>query len=730
MKRSLAFRLFVCFAVFGLAFGEAKAQSVLFDFDNAPLHAPLPIDLTVGGITAHFSSGSPVYNYSIQRPSDVIGFTPVGFSGFCISPSTVFASDLLISFGSTRLANISIMYSPEEYATDSSCTMRITAYLGTAFVGTNTFSINPPGTWPTGTLSLSSVQPFDNVVIHYDAPPITGGDYGPIFMADNLMVNVAVATPTPSPTPTPTVVLPPSKDNTLYQDATGQLSNGQGPYLYAGQIVDGGFRRGLIAFDLSAIPTNATVTAATLSMYLNRTGPVNASNISVSRMLRDWGEGASNAGDPGGMGAPAQTGDATWLHNFYNTSFWTTPGGEFSSTPSATTAIEIWGQTYLWSSPGLLANVQAWVSNPASNFGWVILGNEVDLGTAARFGSREHPTNPPRLNIAFQLPGQTPTPTPTTTPTPGVTPPPTPPATPSPTTTPTPTPASTTTPTATPSPTPSPTPTVTPTLTPTPSPAQALNISTRMQVETGNNVLIAGFIITGTAPKNVVVRGIGPSLGAFGVPDALADPTLELRDSNGALILANDNWQDDSVQAAQLSALGLALPNPNESGLVATLQPGAYTAILAGKNQTTGVGLVEVYDANSAANSQLGNISTRGFVLTGNDVMIGGFILGGNSNTHVVVRGIGPSLAQFGLNPVLADPTLELHDSNGATLVMNDDWQDDPASASQLSFLGLAPSDTKESGIYTSLPPGSFTAILAGKSQGIGIGLVEIYNVH
>lgn len=251
-----------------------------------------------------------------------------------------------------------------------------------------------------------------------------------------------------------------------------------------------------------------------------------------------------------------------------------------------------------------------------------------------------------------------------------------------------------------------------------------------MRVQTGNNVLIGGFIITGGEPKNVAVRGIGPSLIPFGISDALADPTLELRNSSGALLVQDDNWQDDPTQAVQLTTLGLALQDPKESGIVTTLQPGAYTAILAGKNNGTGIGLGEIYDTNPAANSQLGNISTRGFVLTGNDVMIGGFILGGSNNTRVVVRGIGPSLAQFGLSPVLADPTLELHDGNGALLISNDNWQDDSASAAQLTALGLAPQDPKESGIFRSLPPGAFTAILAGKNGGTGIGLVEIYNVH
>lgn len=226
------------------------------------------------------------------------------------------------------------------------------------------------------------------------------------------------------------------------------------------------------------------------------------------------------------------------------------------------------------------------------------------------------------------------------------------------------------------------------------------------------------------------MRGIGPSLAGFGVPDPLADPRLELRDSANILIRANDDWQDDPSQAAALTTLGLALPNPKESGIVSTLQPGAYTAVLSGINSGTGVGLMEIYDANPGSTSQLGNISTRGFVLTESNVMIGGFILGGSTgDTHVVVRGIGPSLADVGLSPVLADPTLELHDSNGATLVMNDNWQENSASAAQLTALGLAPSNPNESGIYTMIAPGSFTAILAGKDGGIGIGLVEIYNV-
>lgn len=259
---------------------------------------------------------------------------------------------------------------------------------------------------------------------------------------------------------------------------------------------------------------------------------------------------------------------------------------------------------------------------------------------------------------------------------------------------------------------------------------QALNISTRLLVQGGNNVLIAGFIVTGSVQKTVAIRGIGPSLSQF-FSGTLADPTLELHSGNVTLV-TNDNWQDDQTQAQQLSSHNLAPSDPKESGIVATLPAQAsYTAILAGKNGGTGIGVAEIYDLNQSASSELANISSRGFVLTGDNVMIGGFILGGNgSSTRIAVRGLGPSLAQFGLNPVLANPTLELHDSNGAVLASNDNWQDDSAQADLLTNNGLALSDPNESGIFISPPPGQFTAILAGKNGGTGIGTVEIYNLH
>jgi uncharacterized delta-60 repeat protein len=302
----------------------------------------------------------------------------------------------------------------------------------------------------------------------------------------------------------------------------------------------------------------------------------------------------------------------------------------------------------------------------------------------------------------------------------------------SPTATPTPTPTSTSTPTppATPTPTPAATPTPTPagTATPTPTPAaQAINLSTRMRVQTGDNVGIGGFIITGTAPKHVLLRAIGPSLTQFGVPNVLADPVLELHGPGAFVTITNNDWRD--TQEAQIQASGIPPTNNLESAIDATLTPGAYTAIVRGNGNTSGVALIEVYDLSQAVLAMLANISTRAFVSTGDNIVIAGFMLGGNSgNDRIVVRGIGPSLAAFGVSNVLANPTLELRDGNGALLVANNDWQDNPAQAAELTAAGLAPTNNLESGIAMTLSPGLYTALLAGLNNGTGIGLVEVYD--
>jgi hypothetical protein len=247
-------------------------------------------------------------------------------------------------------------------------------------------------------------------------------------------------------------------------------------------------------------------------------------------------------------------------------------------------------------------------------------------------------------------------------------------------------------------------------------------------VETGDKVMIAGFIITGNTSKPVLARGLGPSLIAFQITDFLHDPVLELRGPNGPII-TNDNWVD-SPQRSQFEGTIYEPSDNRESVVLATLPPEQYFAILTGSGQTTGVGLVEVYDNDPDAAAALANMSTRGFVQGDESVMIGGFILGGDpNNTRIALRALGPSLSQFALNPVLEDPVLQLRNANGALLIENDDWTEDTVSAAQLAAHGLALPDTKESGIFTSLPPGQFTAILAGKDGGIGIGLIEIYNL-
>jgi len=209
----------------------------------------------------------------------------------------------------------------------------------------------------------------------------------------------------------------------------------------------------------------------------------------------------------------------------------------------------------------------------------------------------------------------------------------------------------------------------------------------------------------------------------------LNDPVIELHGSSG-LIAMNDNWKE-SPQRAQIEGGAFQPTDDRESVILATLPPAAYTVVLKGVGGTSGIGLVEIYDNNQAVDASLANIGTRGFVQTGNDVMIGGFMLGGNNNpTRIAARGLGPSLANSGLSNVLADPTLELHDANGVIVISNDDWQSDPTSAAQLTANGLALPNPKESGIFALLPAGQYTAILAGKNGGVGIGLVEIYNLR
>jgi len=314
--------------------------------------------------------------------------------------------------------------------------------------------------------------------------------------------------------------------------------------------------------------------------------------------------------------------------------------------------------------------------------------------------------------------GPTPSPTPTATATPTAT------STiaPTPTPTPTPTPSASATPTATTAP--SATPTPSPTATGTPTISVFGNISTRLRVETSDNVLIGGFIVTGAEPKKVIVRAIGPSLSSL-FPGVLADPVLELRNSSGDLIRSNDNWRTD--QEEEIIATGIPPSNDLESAIVETLPANgaAYTAIVRGADNGTGIGVVEAYDLDRTVDSRLANISTRGLVQTGDDVLIGGLIVLGQNSMRVIVRAIGPSLPVGG---ALANPTLELHDGNGALIVANDNWRDEQES--EIIATGIPPTNDLESAIVRNLDPGNYTAIVRGVNGTTGVALVEAYALN
>jgi len=255
-----------------------------------------------------------------------------------------------------------------------------------------------------------------------------------------------------------------------------------------------------------------------------------------------------------------------------------------------------------------------------------------------------------------------------------------------------------------------------------------LNISTRVLVGGGDNVAIAGFVVTGSEPKRVIIRAIGPSLRSAGISNALQDPTLELHGSSGSLIASNDNWKD--AQEVEIQASGLAPADDRESAIVRTLSPGAYTAIVRGKNGASGIGLIEGYDLDSSTDSIFANISTRGFVGTGDNAMIGGLIVGGNGGgvNVVIARALGPSLSNAGVQHALQDPTIELRDQNGVLIDSNDNWKDRQQAVIESENLG--PADDRESALLDVLPAGAYTAIVRGKNDATGVALVEFYNIR
>src|SRR4029078_1747992 len=274
--------------------------------------------------------------------------------------------------------------------------------------------------------------------------------------------------------------------------------------------------------------------------------------------------------------------------------------------------------------------------------------------------------------------------------------------------------------------------------------ARLSNISTRSFVQTGEHVMIGGFIVQGSGAKRVIIRAIGPELTQFGIPDALANPRLELHNGSGILIGTNDDWQTTIIggiitsnQFSDIQNSGHAPTAATESAIIADLQPGNYTAVVRGVNNTVGVALVEVYDLSSGESSSLSNISTRSFVQTGEHVMIGGVIVQGRGPKRVIIRAIGPELTQFGIPDALANPRLELHNGSGALLATNDDWQTTILGGiitgnqvSDIQNSGHAPTAATESAIIADLPPGNYTAIVQGVSNTTGVALVEVYDLN
>jgi phospholipase/lecithinase/hemolysin len=254
---------------------------------------------------------------------------------------------------------------------------------------------------------------------------------------------------------------------------------------------------------------------------------------------------------------------------------------------------------------------------------------------------------------------------------------------------------------------------------------KATSISTRGMVGTGDDVLIAGFVISGSQAKKVIVRALGPTLSNFGVSGVLADPTIAIFNSSNVMVASNDNWRN--TQETEIAASGFAPPNDLESAIIATLAPGSYTAVVTGKNGGTGVALVDLYQLD-ASTSIFQSLSTRGFVGTGDNVLIGGLTIGNGESPVIVLRAIGPTLSGFGVAQPLQDPTIELRDANGALISFDDNWKDNTPTGIKATL--LPPTDDRESAIVASLAAGNYTAIVRGTNGTTGVALLEAYRLQ
>jgi hypothetical protein len=556
-----------------------------------------------------------------------------------------------------------------------------------------------------------------------------------------------------------TATLSPSKDNTIYGNGSVNLSNGAGAYLFAGSSgPNGGGRvlRSLIAFDLAGqIPSGATINSVTLTLAINTPLPANANTVRLHRVLADWGEGTS-AGTMGeGGGAPSTNGDATWNARFFPTTNWTTPGGDFASTSSASQPVSGGSGNATFSSAGLVADVQAWVNNPSNNFGWILVA-QAESGPAVRFASRQG-APAPSLLVDYTAPsgGGNTAPVITTQPAsqsvaPGAT--------------------VTFNVSATGTPAPvfqwrkdgAPIPNATnATLTLTNittadagnytvfasntagnttssaatlivssgtgvSAARLSNLSVRAAMA-ANQTLIVGFSVSGGS-RGIVVRGVGPTLASFGLDGTMTDPRLELYNGS-ALVVENEDWGNAAALSTAFSGVG-AFPLVANSRDAAFLQPMDGTRSVHLKGTGAGVALVELYDTGTGNTPRLVNVSARNQVGTGDNILIFGFFVDGTGTKNVLIRAIGPRLADLGVTGVLADPRFDVFRAGTAAAIAgNDNWNDSLAATfTAVGAFGLT-AGSRDAALVTPLTPGSYTVQVSGVNGTTGEALVEIYEV-
>lgn len=554
-----------------------------------------------------------------------------------------------------------------------------------------------------------------------------------------------------------TVTLRPARDTTLYDHPTANLSNGAGAFLFAGSSGEKRTLRSLVAFATAGqIPAGSTITAVTLTLGISTPLARNANTVRLHRLSADWGEGTSIAPMGGGGGAPATNGDATWVSRFFNTSAWTTPGGDFSATVSASQAVSGATGNATFSTTGLVADVQAWVNNPSMNFGWILVAQD-ETGPAVRFSSREG-VQPPTLVIDFTPPGGA-----------GGNSPPAISSQPSSQSVPA---GSAVTFTVVASGTPAPAfqwrkdgspitgatnasltlvavspadagtysvvvtnlagtiPSQPATLTvtggATASATRLSNLSVRAAMSTGQT-LIVGFSVSGGS-RAILVRGVGPTLASLGLDGTMADPRLELYAGND-LIAQNDDWGSSAALAAAFSSVG-AFPLQANSRDAALLQSVDGSRSVQLKGTGAGVALVELYDTGSGNSPRLVNVSARNQVGTGDRVLIFGFFVDGTGTKSVLIRAIGPRLADLGVTGVLSDPKVDVFRAGTSTAITsNDNW--DVALASTFSAVGafdLIPG-SRDAALLTTLGTGSYTVQVSGANGSTGEALVEIYEV-